>query len=157
MQEHGTFGHARGAAGVLKNSNVVACDHWFDKCGSLSEAQGLIEFDGTWQLKVWHQAFHIADHKVHHSPFGHAEHVAHGTQHHVIDLSFCEALLQRDCKVFNDHDGLGTRVLELVLKFARGVQGVHIDHHQAGTQNGRYRYRILRHVGHHNGNAVAFF
>jgi len=67
---------------------------------------GLVEFDGTGQLKVWHQTFHIANHKVHQGPFGHAEHVTHGTPHHGLDLSFCEALLQRGCKVFDDHDGL---------------------------------------------------
>ena len=157
MQEHGTFGHARGTAGVLKYGNVVACDHWFDKCGALSETQCLIEFDGTRQVKVWHQVLHIANHKVHQSPFGHAEHVAHGTQHHVIDLSFCDALLQCDCKVFDDHNGFGARVFELVLKLSRGVQGVHIDHHQTRTQNGGHCHRVLRHVGHHDGNAVAFF
>jgi hypothetical protein len=30
------------------------------------------------------------------------------------------------------------------------------NHHQTGPQNGRHRHRVLRHIGHHDRNAIAF-
>ena len=75
----------------------------------------------------------------------------------MFDLRFCNALLQGDGKVFNDDDGFGARVFELVLKFTGGVQRIDVDHHQAGAQDGGHSHRVLRHVGHHDGHAVAFF
>ncbi len=47
------------------------------------------------------------------------------------------------------------RILELVLELARRVQRVDVDHHVAGAQDGGHHHRILRHVGHHDGHAVA--
>ena len=50
---------------------------------------------------------------------------------------------------------LGARVLQLVLEFARRVQRVDVDHHVARAQDRRHRHRVLRHVGHHDRDAVA--
>jgi len=66
-----------------------------------------------------------------------------------------DALLQRVGEVLDDDDGLGAGVLELVLQLARRVQRVDVDHHQAGAQDGGHGHRVLRHVGHHDGDAVA--
>ena len=74
----------------------------------------------------------------------------------MLDLGLGNAFFQRCRKVFDDHDRLGTRVLELVLQFTRRVQGVDVHHHKTRTQNGRHSHGVLRHVGHHDGDAVAF-
>ena len=73
----------------------------------------------------------------------------------MLHRSLGDALFQRGGKVLDDDDGLGPRVLELVLQLTGGVEGVHVDHHQTRTQNGRYGHRVLRHIGHHDGDTVA--
>ena len=42
-----------------------------------------------------------------------------------------------------------------MLQLARGVQRVDVDHHVAGAQDAGHGGRVLRHVGHHDGHAVA--
>ena len=75
----------------------------------------------------------------------------------MLDLRVGDAFFQRAGKIFDDHDGFGTRVFELKLKLTRGVQRVDINHHKAGPQNGCNRHRVLRHVWHHDGDAVTLF
>ncbi len=43
--------------------------------------------------------------------------------------------LQRGGEVFEDDDGLGAGVLQLVFQFARRVERVDVDHHVAGAQH----------------------
>jgi hypothetical protein len=76
-------------------------------------------------------------------------------QHHVLDRRGGDALLQRVGEVLDDDDGLGAGVLQLVLQLARRVQRVDVHHHEAGAQDGGHGHRVLRHVGHHDGDAVA--
>jgi hypothetical protein len=64
-------------------------------------------------------------------------------------------LLQRGGEVLEDDDGLGARILELVLELARRIQRVDVDHHHAGAQDAGHRHRVLRHVGQHHRHAVA--
>ncbi|MCY1374626.1 hypothetical protein D9M69_619780 [compost metagenome] len=73
----------------------------------------------------------------------------------MLDRRVRDALLQRAGEVLDDDDRLGARILELVLQLARRVQRVHVDHHEAGTQDAGHRHRVLRHVGHHDGHTVA--
>ena len=72
----------------------------------------------------------------------------------MLDRCCSNALLQGGGKGFNDHDGFGTGVFELVLQFSCGVQGVDIHHHQPGQQDARHCHRVLRHVEHHDGHPV---
>src|SRR5256885_10084827 len=44
-------------------------------------------------------------------------------------------LLEHVREVLQHHDRLGTRVLELVLELASGIQGIDVDHHVAGAQD----------------------
>ena len=60
-------------------------------------------------------------------------------------------------KVFQNHNGRGARVFQLMLKLTRCVQGVHIHAGVARAQNRRHGDRKLRHIGQHDGNAVAGF
>ena len=49
----------------------------------------------------------------------------------------------------------GTRVRELVLKFAWRIHRVDIDHHVTRTQRPKETDRVLQQVGHHQGNPLA--
>ncbi|MPM50777.1 hypothetical protein SDC9_97520 [bioreactor metagenome] len=73
----------------------------------------------------------------------------------MLDRCVGDACLQRGGKVLHNDDGLGPGVLELVLQLSRCIERVHVHHHETGAQDGRHGHWILRHVGHHDGNAVA--
>jgi hypothetical protein len=66
-----------------------------------------------------------------------------------------DAFFERGGKCFNHHNGFGTGVLELVLQLTRCVQRVDIHHHQACTQNAGHYHRVLGHIEHHDGDAIA--
>ena len=57
-------------------------------------------------------------------------------------------------KVFNDDNGFGTGILELVFKFASRVKRIDVDNDKAGTQNSKDGDDVLQEVRHHDGDAV---
>ena len=116
---------------------------------------GCVEAHGAGQVVGRHHLLDVAHHVVDQRALEQAQLVAHGAQHHVLDRRVRDALLQRGGEVLDDDDGLGAGVLELVLQLARRVQRVDVDHHQAGAQDAGHGHRVLRHVGHHDGDAVA--
>jgi hypothetical protein len=73
----------------------------------------------------------------------------------VLDRRPGQHLLQRDGKVLENDDDLGTRILELMLKFARRVQRVDVHHHVARTQGTENTNRILQDIRHHQRHAGA--
>ena len=72
-------------------------------------------------------------------------------------LRLGQALLQGDGKVLNDDNGFGAGVFELMFKLSWGVQRVDVDHHKTCSQDGGNGHWVLRHIGHHDGDAIAFF
>ena len=79
-----------------------------------------------------------------------SEHVAKRRHHDVLDLSVRNDLFERHGKVLQNHDRLGAGILELVLKLARGVERIDVDHRTARAQDAEYRHRVLQHIGHHH-------
>ena len=63
---------------------------------------------------------------------------------------------ERVREIFQDDDGFGARVVQLVLQLARGIQRIDVDDGIAGAQHGGDRDRILQHVRHHDRHARAF-
>src|SRR5256885_16831043 len=59
-------------------------------------------------------------------------------------------LLEHVREVLQHHDRLGTRVLELVLELASGIQGIDVDHHVAGAQDAEDAHGVLQAVRHHH-------
>ena len=155
VQQHGALAHTRGAAGVLQQRDVVRLDVGLLERAARALGHRVIEAHGTRQVVGGHHLLDVAHHIVDERALEQAQLVAHGAQHHVLDGRVRNAALQRGGEVFDDDDGLGTRVLELMLQFARRVQRVHIDHHKTCAQDGGHRDGILRHVGHHDGHTVA--
>ena len=155
VQQHGALGHPRGAAGVLQRGNVVHAQlHRLVLLGRIL-AQRIVEAHRARQVVGRHQLLHVAHHVVHHQTLEHAHAVAHGRHHHMLDVGVCQAMLQRVGKVLDDEDGLGARILELVLQLARGVERIDVDQHHAGTHDGHGGNRVLQDVGHHHRHAVA--
>ncbi len=155
VQQHGALGNPRGPAGVLQHGHIVGFDVRAFQRGARAACHGVVETHGTRQVEGRHHLLDIAHHIVDQGTLEQAQLVAHGAQHHMLDRRGRNALLQRVGKVFDDDDGLGAGVLELVLQFARGIQRIDIDHDKTRTQDGGDRHRVLRHIGHHDRHAVA--
>ena len=59
-------------------------------------------------------------------------------------------------EVFENENGFGAGVVELMCQFIGRVQRVNIGHRIARAQNRRYQNQVLQTVGHHDGDTVAF-
>ena len=68
---------------------------------------------------------------------------------------FLEYLLQHMREILEDHDDFGTRIVQLMLEFARGVQRVRIHDGATGAQCAEYGNRILQRVQQHDRDAAA--
>ena len=109
----------------------------------------------TRQAEGGHHLLDGAHHKVDDRALEQAQLIPHSAQHDVLHGAAMHAVLQRLGKVLDDDDGLCTRVLELMLQLAGGVQRIDVDHHKARTQHSRHGNRVLRHIGHHQRHAIA--
>ena len=156
VQQHGPLRHTGGAAGVLQHGDVVECQRHRLEAAFGTARNRVVELDRFGQAVGGHHLLDVAHHVVHQRTLEQPELVTHGAQHHVFDGCVGQHLLQRVGKVLDDDDGFGARVLELVLQLTWGVQRVDVHHHITGPQNGSHRHRVLRHVGQHDRNAVAF-
>ena len=67
----------------------------------------------------------------------------------------CHDLAKYVRDIFQDDECLGTAVTQLVLKLARGVERIDVDHHHAGAQHADHRDGELRHIGQHDGDPRA--
>ena len=154
MQKHGPLGYTRGATGVLQYSNIGCLGVGLLKRGFRSLGHCGIEAHRCRQVERRHHflTHHVVDQGALEQP----ELVTHGTQDHMLYRRCVNALFQRGGKIFDDDNCLRTGILELVLQFARGVERVHIDHNKTGTQYACHGYRVLRHIGHHDGNTISF-
>ena len=73
----------------------------------------------------------------------------------MLHLCFCDDFFERNRKVFEDDNRDRTAVVQLVLQFARRVQRIHIDNHEARAQHGENGHGILQDIGHHQRDAVS--
>ena len=114
-------------------------------------AQGGVEFDGACNLPWRHQVLDVLHHGVGEEFPGQRKQVTHfgGDD----DRAQRQVSLQR--KVFQHHDGHGTRVQELMLEFGHGVLRIDVHHHHPRAQNAKQRHGVLQQVGHHEGDPVA--
>ena len=111
--------------------------------------------DGIRQVVLRHQSLDVLDHEVHQRAFGGGELIAHARQDHVLNLRFRHHFFQSMGKVRNDNDRRRAAVVELMLQFTRGIQGVDVDHDHPGAQDAKQGHRILQQVRHHQGHAIA--
>ena len=155
MQQHRPLGDAGGAPGVLQHRHIIGFGFRALKAGLGAPCQCLVEAHGAGQAKWRHHLLDLAHHVVHQGALQGAELVAHGTQHHVFDRRGGQAFLEGAGKVFDDDNRLRAAVFELVFQLARRVERVDIHDHHAGSQNACYGHRVLRHIGHHEGDPIA--
>ena len=155
VQQHGPFGHAGGATGVLQRGNVVWRDIDLRKLVALAFAGGIVKADAALQLKRGHQLFAVAHHPVNDAALEQAQHIAHAADNDLVQLAVRGRVLHRGAKVLQHDHHLGAAVFQLVVQLRRGVERVDVHHHQARTQHRGHGRRVLGHVGHHQGHAVA--
>ena len=158
VRQHRALGQPGGAAGVLQKGGAIerrlaglervprALRQRIAKARQLLPAS-------QWQHTGRHHPGQVAHRKGDPGAIGSAQQVAHRRHHHMAHGGARQHLGQRVGKVFQDDDGGGARVVELVFQLARGVERVDVDAHTAGAQHRRHGGRELRNVGQHDRHA----
>ena len=155
MAEHGTLGHASGAAGVLQESQVVRLDIGFAKPHLRASLQHVPKGRRPRQVVSRNGIFDLVNHKVRHMALMPRHHVCQTADYHVLYLGLVDDFGQGVGKQIYRDDGQGTRITQLVFQLAPGVHGVDVDHHIACAQQAEQAYRILQHIGHHQRHPAA--
>ena len=156
MGEHGGFGNAGGAAGILQKGQVVRLKFHRIEFQSQSARQCALETDGAGNLPGGHLLLHVTEHEIDDETFRQTEQVADAGDQDVFQFGVRQHFLQHMGKVFDDDDDLGARVLELMFEFACRVQRICIYYDHAGAQRAEQRHRVLQDIRHHYRDAVAF-
>ena len=115
MQQYRALGHAGGAAGVLQHRYVIGMQVGFGKGRLAALGHCGVKAHGLRQLIGGHELFARSHHVVDQRALEQAQLVAHGAHHNMLDRRCSQALLQGAGKVFQDEDGFGAGVLELML------------------------------------------
>ena len=105
VREHGAFGNAGRAAGVLQKGQIFRADigGWQRLAGT--QFQRFVELDGTRQAERRHSLVPILDHEIDDQRFREAQHVTDGRGDDLLDLGLANHFLQRLGEVLEDHDG----------------------------------------------------
>ena len=155
VAEHGAFGHAGGATGVLQKSQVVRLQIDLAPGQLLAARQHVAKGHRTGQGIRRHHGFDLVHHKIGQIAFKKRHHVRQPADHNMAHRCVANDLRQRVGEQIDHHHGLHAGIAQLVLEFAGRVHRVHIDHHIAGTQQPKHAHRVLQHIGHHQSHPAA--
>ena len=156
MGQHRALGHARGAAGVLQERDIVVTDFDVRRRLQAAERQRVVETHFVVDLVWRHHLFHVPHDEVGDQRFRETEHVAERGRDYVLDHRCLRQNLRQRCGEVVEHDdGARAGVVQLMLELARGVKRVGVDHRKSGTQDAERRDRVLQHVRQHDRDAVA--
>ena len=153
--QHGALGDASGAAGVLQHGDVLGRRVGVDEIDVLALGHGIDEADGMGNAIGRHHLLDVADHGVDQQALEGRQQVADLGDDDVPDVGLRQHLFGQLRHVGQADQRPGAGILELVLHLAGGVQRVGVDHHQAGTHGAKDHHRILQHIGHLHGDAIA--
>ena len=152
--EHGTLGHAGGAAGVLQEGDVVGLDVHRRQGVALACRQRIAEAHRAGDVVVGHHLLHVLEHEVDDRALGETEHVAQAGGDDLLEGGVGQHFLHGVAEVVDHHDGRGARIDQLVLELARGVERIDVDHGQSRTQHPEGGDRVLQAVGHHDRDPI---
>ena len=155
VTQHGAFGDAGRAAGVLQEREVPAAGRGGPQGLPCSFLEGTRERDRARQPERGHQLLHPPHHEIDQRRFREAESIPHADEDHVLNLGASDDLGEGVREVLDDDDGPRARVVELVFEFARGVERVGVDDGEAGEQHAEDRDRVGEQIRHHDRDAVA--
>ncbi len=155
MGQHRALRHAGGAAGVLKERDIVRLDRRVGERLLRSQRERAIEAHGLRQAEGGNGAPDVAHDRIDDEPFGAAQLVAGAGDDDDFDRRPVNRLFERAGEVLQNDDRLGARIGELMLELARRVQRVAVDDDVARAQRAEGGDRILQHVRHHQRDAGA--
>ena len=123
--QHRAFRDTGGAAGILQSDGVVGAglERFDGKVSALF--QGCFEINRVGKVVFRHHLFDVPNYEVDNPAFE-TEHFANAGDDDGFDLGVADDLFQIGSKVFDNNNGLHTRIHELVAHFARGVKWVGI-------------------------------
>ena len=147
--------HAGRAAGVLQERDVLRRDRARVERLALAGRERRLEGRRLRQRIGRHHLLHLSHDQIDDRALREAEQVAHRGDDDVLHARVLDDLLERGGEVLQDDDRLGARVVELMLELARRIERIDVHHRHAGAQHAGGRDRVLQHVRHHDGDAVA--
>ncbi len=122
---------------------VPAAGHGIGEAGRAGQAVGR------------HHLLNVLDHGIDQHALERGQHVTDFGDDDVPDAGFRQYFFGQVRHVGQANQGLGARVVELVLHFPRGVQRVGVDHDQAGTHGAEHDDGVLEQIGQLNGDTIA--
>ena len=155
MGEHGGFGHAGGAAGVLEERRVIRGYRDLGRRLRVCVEQLAEGVDAVALRHIHHQPI-LVQLALDHAVERRRHIVGHVGDDHAFDLRVRLRLLQLAVERAEQHDGFRARVAELVLDLAGRVGGVGVDDDRAQLERAVEADDELRQIGQHQGDAVAF-
>ena len=130
MGQHGGFGHAGRAAGVLEQRRVIRRDRDLRRRFGM-RVQQLAEVVDPVALRHIHHLAVLLDGAFDQGVEGRGNVVGHIGNDDALDLRVGLDLLQLAVEAAEEDDGLRAGIAELVLDLARGVGGVGVDDNRA--------------------------
>ena len=156
MQQNCALGNAGGAAGVLQDRHIAGFDRYLLQGAAAAFSNGRVEAHRARQVVGGHHFLRVAHHVIDQGSFEQSQLVTHRAQNDVFDGRGSNAFLQRSSEIFQNDDGLGAGVFDLMLQLTGRVQGVDIHQGESCPKNGGNGNGVLQHVGHHDRHTVAF-
>ena len=157
MRQHGALCDAGRAAGVLKKRDIRVLKRHGAETGGVSLGERVAETDEMRHAEGRDHFFHVLHSEIHERPLEERKEVGNTGGNHRFNGGAGNGFFERFAESFGDDHHLRAAVSELIMQFAGGVEGVHVDRDAARLQNAEKGHRILKNVRHHDGDAVAGF
>ena len=129
--QHGTFGNASGAAGILQNGNIIAeCTHRFHKWPTGAELEGFTEANSIRQIERWHHLLDVLGDKINQSTLGCGETIRQAGYDQIFKRCIFDDTFYQMPKHIQKDQSSGTRVVELMMHLTSSVERTGVDNNQ---------------------------
>ena len=155
--QHRAFRHTGRPAGVLKHGNVILLALYRGEFFTGAGTQNGRQLVGLGQIERRHHLFDMLDHGIHQRALDWRVHIRDFGNNHVLDASVWQHLLGVLGHVRENHQRLGSGIVELMFHFPRGIKRVGIHYNQASSHCAKHNDRVLADVRHLHRDAVARF
>lgn len=155
MGENRLLRPPRGSSRVLEQRDVVRVQAGLDERVLRAAGQRLAEADRVIDTPPRNHAPDVFDGGVHNAPRYGRKEIADLCRDHVREADPGQRLLECVREVLEHDDRFRAGIAELLLEFARGVEGIDVHDHEARAQNAEEGNRVLQDVRQHDGDAFA--
>ena len=143
MRQHGALCDAGRAAGVLKKRDIRVLKRHGAETGGVSLGECVAETDEMRHAEGRDHFFHVLHSEIHERPLEERKEVGNTGGNHRFNGGAGNGFFERFAESFGDDHHLRAAVSELIMQFAGGVEGVHVDRDAARLQNAEKGLMVL--------------